>query len=336
MVKVSVAGVRGFTGEELLRILSRHPFVEIKHLFSREKGLRVGDIYPWFKSEILTENISAKAIGDTDVVFLCLPHTESAPVAAKFLSAGKRVVDLSADFRLKSAADYKNVYGVRHPCPSYLAKAVYGLTEFRRDELKDAQLVANPGCYPTAVLIAVLPAVIKGLATATDIIADAKSGVSGAGRKLSNELLFSNVYENARAYQVARHRHRSEIEQEIFLVSGRRPVLTFVPHLIPQKRGIIATVYLKTKARVKDDFAAAVYGKFYRGEKFVSVLPAGRQPATAEVIGTNDVRLGVAVDARSNILIVTSVIDNLIKGASGQAVQNMNIMFGFDEAAGLA
>ncbi len=335
MIRASIAGVRGFTGEELLKILSRHPFVEIKHLFSREEGVEISSIYPWFKSEISTENVSRGAIEDTDVVFLCLPHTESAATAVKFLSADKKVVDLSADFRLKSAAVFKFSYGVKHKYPAYLSKAVYGLTEFYRDELKKASLVANPGCYPTAVLIATIPAIVKGIASEKGIIVDAKSGVSGAGRKLAKEFLFSNVYENARAYAVARHRHQPEIEQEIFLKTGKRPVLTFVPHLIAQERGIIATIYMKMTARIKEKTVVAIYKKFYEKERFVSVLSAGKQPETAEVLGTNDVRVGVAVDRKAGILILTSVIDNLIKGASGQAVQNMNVMFGFDESTGL-
>jgi len=335
MIKISVAGVTGFTGEELLRILLRHPGVKVKHLISRKKGMRISEIHPSVNFNAETETLSPAVISDTDLVFLCLPHTESAKVAFRFIERKIPVVDLSADFRLKNAALYRKIYGPSHPYPSLLSGAVYGIPEFYREKLKDAKIVANPGCYPTATLLAVLPALIKRIAEASNIIVDAKSGISGAGKKLANDYLFSNVYENTRAYSVAQHRHQPEIEQEILLLSGRKPSLTFVPHLIPQKRGIITTVYLRMKVLLKDETIISIYRKFYKKEKFVKVLDKDEQPGTAEVIGTNNVRIGIAVDRSAQVLILTSVIDNLIKGASGQAVQNMNIMLGFDEKTAL-
>jgi len=335
MIKASVAGVTGFTGEELLRILLRHPEVTVKHLISRKKGVKIGDVHPSVNFDAETENLSKGIIDDTDVVFLCLPHTESAKIAFKFIEKNIPVIDLSADFRFKNAALYRKAYGAAHPYPSLLSKAVYGLPEFYREKIKNSKIVANPGCYPTAVLLAVIPALSKRLADASGIIVDAKSGLSGAGKKLANEYLFSNVYENTRAYSAARHRHQPEIQQEILMLSGMEPSLTFVPHLIPQKRGIIATVYLRMKVLLKEETIISVYRKFYKKEKFVKVLDKGEQPGTAEVTGTNNARIGIAVDSAAQVLILTAVIDNLIKGASGQAVQNMNLMFGFDEGTAL-
>ncbi|MFH1957070.1 MAG: N-acetyl-gamma-glutamyl-phosphate reductase, partial [bacterium] len=228
MIKASVAGVTGFTGEELLRILLRHPEVRVKHLISRKKGVKISEVHPSVNFSAETENLSAGIIDDTDVVFLCLPHTESAKVAFRFIEKKVPVVDLSADFRFKNAALYRKAYGIAHPYPSLLSKAVYGIPEFYREKIKTSKIVANPGCYPTATLLAVLPALIKRLADSAGIIVDAKSGISGAGKKLANDYLFSNVYENTRAYSVARHRHQPEIQQEILMLSGMKPVLTFV------------------------------------------------------------------------------------------------------------
>jgi len=335
MIRVSIAGVTGFTGEELLKILLRHPGVEVKHLLSRTAGVKISDIQPRTRCELLTEKLSAAVINDTDAVFLCLPHTEAASTAVRFYEKGKTVIDLSADFRLKNAGVYRKTYNVVHPSPGLLSKAVYGLCEFNREKIKGARLIANPGCYPTATLSAVLPALREGIASEKGIIIDAKSGVSGAGKKLAEEYLYCNANASTRAYKVACHRHQSEIEEEVLLLSGKKPILTFVPHLIPQYRGMMVTVYMKMKTLLRAETVVGAYRKFYKGEKFVTVLSALRQPATNEVTGTNNVRIGVAVDAAAGMLIVTSVIDNLIKGASGQAVQNMNIAFGIDEETAL-
>jgi len=339
VIRGSIAGVTGFTGEELLKILLRHPGVEVKHLLSRTPGIKISDIQPTVRCGLLTEKLSAAVINDTDVVFLCLPHTEAAPTAVKFYEKGKTVIDLSADFRadfrLKNAGVYRKTYDAVHPAPGLLSKAVYGLCEFNREKIKGARLIANPGCYPTATLSAVLPALREGIADEKGIIIDAKSGISGAGKKLAKEYLYYNANASTRAYKVACHRHQSEIEEEILLLSGKKPLLTFVPHLIPQDRGMIVTVYMKMKTLLRVETVVSAYRKFYKREKFVTVLSSGVQPETKDVTGTNNVRIGVAVDAKAGMLIVTSVIDNLVKGASGQAVQNMNIAFGLDEGTAL-
>ncbi|MEA2081412.1 MAG: N-acetyl-gamma-glutamyl-phosphate reductase [Elusimicrobiota bacterium] len=335
MIRVSIAGVTGFTGAELLKILLRHPRIKLAHLLSRTPGVKMSDIQPSVRCGLLTEKLTAAVIKDTDVVFLCLPHTEAAPTAVKFYEKGKTVIDLSADFRLKNAGVYKKTYESVHPAPGMLSKAVYGLCEFNREKIKGARLIANPGCYPTAALSAVLPALTERIADERGIIIDAKSGISGAGKKLAAEYLYYNANASTRAYKVACHRHHSEIEEEILLLSGKKPSLTFVPHLVPQDRGMLITSYMKMKIPLRAEAVVSVYRKFYRGEKFVTVLPAGCQPATKDVTGTNNVRIGVAVDAKAGVLVVTSVIDNLVKGASGQAVQNMNISFGFEEETAL-
>ncbi|PIU18858.1 MAG: N-acetyl-gamma-glutamyl-phosphate reductase [Elusimicrobia bacterium CG08_land_8_20_14_0_20_44_26] len=335
MIRVSIAGVTGFTGEELLKILVRHPEVQIKHLISRQAGQKISDTHPSVLFDGETENLSVNIISDTDVVFLCLPHTESASAAYRFYERGKAVIDLSADFRFRNATNYRNVYGVAHPYPRLLSKAVYGLSEFYREKIKGAKLLANPGCYPTASLFAILPALMSGISSENGIVIDAKSGISGAGKKLAEEYLFSSVYGSTRAYSVGCHRHQPEIEQEILLITGKKPTLSFVPHLLPQERGIMATVYMRMKEIIREEAVLTAYRKFYKNERFVKVLPPGSMPATGDVSGTNNVRIGIAVDRRAGTLIVISVIDNLIKGASGQAVQNMNIMFGFEESTAL-
>ncbi|PIX15631.1 MAG: N-acetyl-gamma-glutamyl-phosphate reductase [Elusimicrobia bacterium CG_4_8_14_3_um_filter_50_9] len=335
MIKVSIAGVTGFTGEELLRILLRHPGVSVKHLLSRSPGVKISDIQKASRSGLVTEKLTAAVIDDSDAVFLCLPHTEAAPTAMRFYEKGKTVIDLSADFRLKNAGVYRKTYEAVHPFPGALSKAVYGLCEFNREKIKGARLIANPGCYPTAALLAILPALLDRLAEDKNIIVDAKSGISGAGKKLAAEYLYCNANASCRAYKVAEHRHQSEMEEEILLLSGKEAGLTFVPHLIPQDRGMLATVYMRMKTPLRAETVVAAYKKFYKDEKFVLVLPPGEQPATKDVTGTNNARIGIAVDRKAGLLIVTSAIDNLVKGASGQAVQNMNIAFGFDEETAL-
>ncbi|PIV19354.1 MAG: N-acetyl-gamma-glutamyl-phosphate reductase [Elusimicrobia bacterium CG03_land_8_20_14_0_80_50_18] len=335
MIKVSIAGVTGFTGEELLRILLRHPGVSVKHLLSRSPGVKISDIQKASRSGLVTEKLTAAVIDDSDAVFLCLPHTEAAPTAMRFYEKGKTVIDLSADFRLKNAGVYRKTYEAVHPFPGALSKAVYGLCEFNREKIKGARLIANPGCYPTAALLAILPALLDRLTEEKNIIVDAKSGISGAGKKLAAEYLYCNANASCRAYKVAEHRHQSEMEEEILLLSGKEAGLTFVPHLIPQDRGMLATVYMRMKTPLRAETVVAAYKKFYKDEKFVLVLPPGEQPATKDVTGTNNARIGIAVDRKAGLLIVTSAIDNLVKGASGQAVQNMNIAFGFDEETAL-
>ncbi|PIY17546.1 MAG: N-acetyl-gamma-glutamyl-phosphate reductase, partial [Elusimicrobia bacterium CG_4_10_14_3_um_filter_49_12_50_7] len=299
MIKVSIAGVTGFTGEELLRILLRHPGVSVKHLLSRSPGVKISDIQKASRSGLVTEKLTAAVIDDSDAVFLCLPHTEAAPTAMRFYEKGKTVIDLSADFRLKNAGVYRKTYEAVHPFPGALSKAVYGLCEFNREKIKGARLIANPGCYPTAALLAILPALLDRLAEDKNIIVDAKSGISGAGKKLAAEYLYCNANASCRAYKVAEHRHQSEMEEEILLLSGKEAGLTFVPHLIPQDRGMLATVYMRMKTPLRAETVVAAYKKFYKDEKFVLVLPAGEQPATKDVTGTNNARIGIAVDRKA-------------------------------------
>ena len=242
---------------------------------------------------------------------------------------------MSADFRLKNANIYRKTYGVPHPAPKLLSKAVYGLTEFYRNQIKTARIIANPGCYPTSVLLGLVPAIKGGFAKKEGIVIDSKSGVSGAGRKLASDYLFSNVYENLRAYSVAKHRHISEIEQELNLLTGEKVNFTFVPHLLPVERGILSTIYIPMKKFVNEDAVFLYYKKFYENERFIKVLERGTQPEIKNVNRTNFAHIGIVVDRNSLTLIVTVAIDNLVKGASGQAVQNMNVIFGFEEGEGL-
>ncbi|MCD6422496.1 MAG: N-acetyl-gamma-glutamyl-phosphate reductase [Elusimicrobia bacterium] len=335
MVKVSIMGVSGFTAAELIKIFSRHKSVTLKHFISRTKGVRIKSLHPSLNIDAETENFSKKIIDDTDVVFLCLPHTESAKFAIPFIEKNKVVIDLSADFRLKNANIYRKTYGVPHPAPKLLSKAVYGLTEFYRNQIKTARIIANPGCYPTSVLLGLVPAIKGGFAKKEGIVIDSKSGVSGAGRKLASDWLFSNVYENLRAYSVAKHRHISEIEQELNLLTGEKVNFTFVPHLLPVERGILSTIYIPMKKFVNEDAVFLYYKKFYENERFIKVLERGTQPEIKNVNRTNFAHIGIVVDRNSLTLIVTVAIDNLVKGASGQAVQNMNVIFGFEEGEGL-
>jgi len=334
-VKVTIVGVSGFTAAELIKIFSRHKGAVLKHFISRTKGVKISSLHPSLNIDVETENFSKKIVDDTDVVFLCLPHTESAKFAIPFIEKNKVVIDLSADFRLKNANTYRKTYGVPHPAPKLLSKAVYGLPEFYRSQIKNARIIANPGCYPTSVLIGLVPAIKSGFAKKEGIVVDSKSGVSGAGRKLSSDYLFSNIYENFRAYSVAKHRHTSEIQQELNLLTGEKVNFTFVPHLLPAERGILSTIYIPLKKLVNESAVLLHYRKFYENERFVKVLEKGAQPQIKNVNRTNFAHIGIVVDKNSLTLIVTVAIDNLVKGASGQAVQNMNVIFRFDEGEGL-
>jgi N-acetyl-gamma-glutamyl-phosphate reductase len=270
-----------------------------------------------------------------DVVFLALPHRVSFEIVPALIKEGKKVIDLSADFRLKSAALYERWYGEKHTAEPLMAKAVYGLTELYRDDVKKADLVANPGCYPTTVILGCMPAFKNGLADLSSIIIDAKSGISGAGRKPTAEY-FKNEHPNFRPYNIAGgHRHIPEIEQELSRVAGKNITVTFTPHIMPLERGMLSTIYMNLKKKVSSAEALAMYQEAYKNEPFVRVLPEGEIPRVKNVVNTNFCDIGLKVDERTGRLIVVSAIDNLVKGASGQAVQNMNIMFGIDEKEGL-
>jgi len=270
-----------------------------------------------------------------DVVFLALPHGISMPIAERLLVAGVKVIDLGADFRLRDPRAYQSWYGLEHSCPRLLAEAVYGLPELKREQVAAARLVANPGCYPTSILLALAPALKQRLLALDSIIADSKSGVSGAGRGVSIGVHFSEVNDNFKAYNVGQHRHTAEIEQELAELAGAELTVTFTPHLVPMTRGILSTIYGCLTVDLSEEEIRDLYRQFYAGEPFIQVLEAGQYPQTKWCAGTNRVFIGLKQDKRTGRLIMVATLDNLVKGASGQAVQNMNILFGLPETMGL-
>ncbi|MDX5333139.1 MAG: N-acetyl-gamma-glutamyl-phosphate reductase [Gammaproteobacteria bacterium] len=335
MIKVGVVGATGYTGVELLRLLVRHPQVEVKCVTSRgEAGTRVDAMFPNLRGFIDLEFIEPDAapLAECDLVFFATPNGTAMQSVPALVQAGVRVIDLAADFRLRDAAEWGEWYGMAHACPDLLAEAVYGLPEINREAIRSARVVANPGCYPTAVTLGFLPLIESGLVSRAALIADAKSGVSGAGRKAQVGTLFSEADENFKAYGVAGHRHLPEIRQTLTTVAGESVGLTFVPHLVPMVRGIHATLYgtLRGEADLQ-----ALFEQRYAEEPFVDVLPAGSHPETRTVRGVNTCRIAVHRPQGGDTAVVLSVIDNLVKGAAGQAVHNMNLMFGLDEALGL-
>ena len=335
-LRVSVAGASGYAGGELVRWLSGHPRVHLVHLTAfREAGRPVADVFPnlrGFATQTLN-GTSWRDLGkDSDVVFLALPHGAAIEAAPALLEAGTRVVDLGADFRLKEPASYLRWYGAEHGATDLLGEAVYGLPEANREAVRTARLVANPGCYPTAVALALLPLVATGAVEGT-VIVDAKSGVSGAGRNPSATTHFSEVNENVRPYKLGEHRHEPEMEQT--LSQGGAPVsVYFAPHLMPMTRGILATCYAPLNAALPAERLLALYRDAYRDEPFVRVLDT-ELPQTKATLGSNFCDVAVRVDPERRLAVAVSAIDNLVKGAAGQAIQNMNLMFGFPESEGL-
>jgi N-acetyl-gamma-glutamyl-phosphate reductase len=334
VIKADIAGATGYAGQELVDLLLRHPNVRINALYSTtDQPRKFSEMFPRFarRTGLLCQKLDAKKIthGESSVVFLALPHTCSMDLVPALLRAGKRVVDLGADYRLKSVPAYEKAYGVPHKDRDNLRQAVYGLPELYRQKIRKAQIVANPGCYPTACVLGLAPLV--SLQEFDSVIVDAKSGVSGAGKKAVQDMLFTEVDEDFRAYKVNSHQHMPEIEQELSKLAGRRTQITFVPHLLPVKRGILETIYVG--APVRPSKVLELYRKFYTHEPFIRIREDGSFPSIKDVEGTNFCDIGVKADGSS--VIVISAIDNLLKGASGQAVQNMNIMFGFPETMGL-
>ena len=331
--KVGIVGASGYSGQELIRLLLRHPHAEITHFTSRQYASKaVADAFPRFRGQIDATFVEPNVERiDTDVVFLALPHGVASEYAPALLKKGIKVLDLSADFRLKSAAVYQEFYEHQHPAPDLLKSSVYGLPEIHREEIRKANLVACPGCYPTSIILGVMPALRKGLGKADSIIATSLSGISGAGRKVAEEFLFTECNESARAYGIPKHRHIGEIEQELAALVGSKVTISFTPHLIPLNRGIVSTIYMTLAAKAED--ALAVYRDFYKNEPFVRVTPS--LPDTKNVEATNFCDISVRTDPRTNRLIVVSVIDNLTKGAAGQAVQCLNLVCGYEETAGL-
>ena len=329
VVRAAIVGASGYAGGELIRLLAGHPSVEIASVHARERGgVAVAGELPHLAPLGLT--FSDGEPGDVDVAFLALPHGASAPLAARLLARGVTVIDIGADFRLRDADAYATWYGAHHPHPELLADAVYGLTEWSRDRLAGARLIANPGCYPTASLLALLPLAQCG-AIDGELIVDAKSGISGAGRSAGADYLFTELTESTRAYGLGGHRHRPEIEQGLAAAGASVPV-TFVPHLVPQSRGLLATCYVTLGEDLDDDRLTAIFRDAYDTEPFVHVADA--PPATKQATGSNHAFVHARRVAERRAVVV-SVIDNLGKGAAGQAVQNMNVALGLDETAGL-
>ncbi len=338
MVKVCVAGATGYTGLELIRLLLRHPKFEIECVTAdSNRGKRLSEVCPSltgiFDPEL--KALDEEAVKSCELLFLALPHGASMSQVPAFLNAGCRIVDLSADFRLHQAKVFEDWYQTPHVSPECLEQAVYGLPELHREQIASANLVANPGCYPTSVILAMAPLMQCDWIDRETIIADCKSGVSGAGRKLSATTQFCESNEGVSAYGLTTHRHTPEIEQELSAIAGNETRIVFSPHLMPMTRGILATVYLNLRQAMKTETALDHFKTFYEQEPFVRVLPPGRYANTHQVAGSNFCDIGIAVDQRTQRLIVTSAIDNLMKGASSQAIQNANVMFDFPETMGL-
>lgn len=338
-VKIAVIGATGYTGEELVRLLVSHPAAEIIYASGKqERSVKLQDIFPYLKKRLDLEcrPFSAEeAVSKCDLAFLSLPHTVSMQVAPLFLKAGKKVVDVSADYRLKDTAVYEKFYKTPHQDPVNLAKAVYGLPEIHRETIKSADLVANPGCYPTGAILGLWPGVKDGFFDLDSIQIDAKSGVTGAGRQADKSLNFSEVNESFKAYRLFEHQHGPEIDQELSSTTKKTVRVIFVPHLLPINRGILSTIYVKLKKMANTETLLDCYRAQYAREPFVKVLPGGALPELKHVTHTNFCDIGLRVHEEKKLAVIVTVIDNLGKGAAGQAVQNMNLMCGFVESEGL-
>jgi len=338
-VKVAILGASGYSGIEAVRILSGHPFVEMNLLTSEHyAGREVVDVYrhmagldlPPFE-ELRTDLIHGRA----EVVISCLPERVGAPILAELVAAGIKVIDVSADFRLKDPAEYRKTYGAEHPAPALLKEAVYGLSEFHRRELREARIVANPGCYPTGALLGILPLIRRDLVDPSSVIVDAKSGTTGARRQAAIDQLFAEVNENFRAYKVGSHRHAPEMEQEIGFALGREIAVMFVPHLLPVTRGILSSIFMRPRAGTTEQDVRAAFEASFAKSRFIRLLKPGETPELKNVRATNFCEISFVLERRTQTLCVLTAIDNLGKGAAGQAIQNLNLMLGYDEAAGL-
>ena len=339
MIRVGILGATGYAGAELVRLLCSHKDAEITMLASKSyAGQKMSEVYPYLKGVcdiVLEEADPELAAEKCDVVFTALPHGVSHEVIKALYEKGLKVIDLSGDFRYNDIKVYEEWYGVEHSCPELLKESVYGLCELHRDEIKNAQLIGNPGCYTTCSILGLAPLLANKLIETKNIIIDAKSGVTGAGRGLNLAYHFCECTETMKAYKVATHRHTSEIEQELSLIAGEEIKLSFTPHLIPMKRGIYATEYANLKKPCTKEELIKMYKEYYKDEKFVRIYEKGL-PENNHVSGSNFVDIGLEVDERLQRVVVVSNIDNLIKGAAGQAVQNMNILFSLPEDEGLS
>ncbi|MCK5917733.1 MAG: N-acetyl-gamma-glutamyl-phosphate reductase [Cocleimonas sp.] len=337
MKKIGIVGATGYTGVELLRILANHPEVEITFVTSRSNvGLRVDSMFPNLRGfiDLTFSDPASDELADCDLVFFATPNGVAMKQTAALLEAGTKVIDLAADFRFKDVAVWSEWYGMKHACPELLEEAVYGLPEINRALIKKARLVGNPGCYPTAVILGLLPLIKSGQVDLADIIADTKSGISGAGKQANVATLLSEAGESFKAYAVAGHRHHPEVAQILSFESGEEVDLMFTPHLLPIIRGIHATLYVKESGVIEKDLQT-LYEEFYADEPFVDVLPEGSCPETRFVKSSNMCRIAPHRPTTGSRILVLSVIDNLVKGAAGQAVQNMNLMLGLDETTAL-
>ncbi|MCU4636759.1 MULTISPECIES: N-acetyl-gamma-glutamyl-phosphate reductase [Acinetobacter] len=342
VISVGIVGGTGYTGVELLRILLRHPKAQVRVLTSRtEAGKPVADMFPNLRghTDLQFSDLNIDDLKKCDVVFFATPHGVAMQHAKELIAAGTKVIDLAADFRLQNLEQFEKWYGMEHTCPDVLENSVYGLAELNREKIKQAQVIGNPGCYPTTVQLGLAPLLksAQALIETKNIIIDAKSGVSGAGRKASLGMIYSENADNFKAYGVAGHRHHPEIVEALENISGQKggfEGLLFVPHLVPMIRGMLSTIYVDLTETGKQTDIQALYEQFYANEKFVDVMPANSSPETRSVRGANELRIAL-YKPQPNKLIILAVQDNLVKGASGQAVQNMNLMFGFDEDEGL-
>lgn len=338
MIKAAVLGATGYAGIELVRLLTNHPEVSIEILGSKSfAGQKISDVYQNFEHILEKEctEVDLEEAAKCDVAFTALPHGASKEVIPSLIEKGLRVIDLSGDFRYDDPEVYAQWYGQEHSAPELLKESVYGLPELHREEIKKARLIGNPGCYTTCSILGAYPLLASGLGDTKNIIADAKSGVTGAGRGLGLAYHFCECTENTKAYKIAKHRHTSEIEQELSHAAGEKIMISFTPHLIPQKRGILSTIYINLKKPCTTEEIVDLYKDFYKNEFFVRVKDAGKLPETKHVAGSNFVDIGICVDERLQRAVVVSAIDNIVKGAAGQAVQNMNLLFGLDEKTGL-
>ncbi|MFZ4529986.1 MAG: N-acetyl-gamma-glutamyl-phosphate reductase [Undibacterium curvum] len=338
MIKVGIVGGTGYTGVELLRILSTHPEVELTAITSRkEDGLPVADMYPSLRGKVgIAFSSPDKArLTDCDVVFFATPHGVAMAQAPELLAAGVKVIDLAADFRLQDVAQFEKWYGIPHTCQDVLKEAVYGLPELNRDAIKAARVIGNPGCYPTTMQLGFAPLLKAGVIDAGSLIADCKSGVSGAGRKAEIGILFSEASDTFKAYGVSGHRHTPETTEQLQRLTAEPVELLFTPHLVPMIRGMHSTLYAKLKTDISNEALQALFEDAYKDEEFVDVMPFGSHPETRSTRASNMLRLALHRPGNGKTLVILVVQDNLVKGASGQAVQCMNLMFGLAENTGL-
>jgi len=338
--KIAVVGATGYAGEELIKILLKHPACQITYICAKiDKPQKFSDIFSWAKGrlDLVCDNPDLKKLNQSaEIVFLALPHRTSMEIASDILKAGKVVIDLSADYRFKDVAEYEKWYVVKHKDMANLDKAVYGLPELYKEKIRNAKLIANPGCYPTAAILSLAPLLKEKICQAEGIIIDAKTGYSGAGRKPGNDPFMSQINDNLKAYKIDAHQHSPEIDQELSNVAGESVKVVFVPHLLPIERGILETIYVKAKSeKLKAKSLIELYNKFYKDAPFVRIKNEDEFPQLSDVQNTNFCDIGVKVNSDGKFIIIVSAIDNLTKGAAGQAVQNMNIVCGFNETEGL-